>query len=524
MAYRRMEPEKLYEILRRRRDGQHVSEIARQTEVDRKTVREYLRQFDAAGWLGPASPTRESFLAAFATLQIQRDRSRPASGRLTPYIDEIRALVSGPEPVKPKTAYRIIKRKYNLNVSYATFKRFYRTHGIRPPARSIIRIELPPGKELQMDYGQVGRWLDPLTGRQRVVYAFCGVLAHCRLPFVQFVFTQDGVSFAQSFVAMFEYYGGAPLTVTIDNLKSGVLKPDLYEPEINPAFAELCDYYGVFVNTARVRRPTDKGKIERFVPVARELFRELKALSPNVTLDDLNRAATQWCRDTYGQHKHGTTGEKPYEIFQHREQPALRALPPVRFSVPLWKPAKVHPDQFIQFEGRFYSLPPQFIGRTVMVKKTGKIAHIFANRVLVRSYPLTGQRRSYVKADFPDGVRDMLAGDYPRLLLRKAKALGPATHAYIEETLSPHAYLNSRRAHGLLTVLEKFRDTPDYIDLVRTAHARKIVHPRVLRTLLETRTVTRPELEIIPRSPAGNQMLRDASYYFTDAIQTGGKY
>ena len=125
----------------------------------------------------------------------------------------------------------------------------------------MIRIELPPGLETQIDYGKVGLLEDPSTGKRRVIWAFCGLLSHSRLPFIQFVYTQNQSSFAESFIDMFEYYGGLTEIQSIDNLKSGVIKPDLYDPKLNRTLIEVAEYYDTFIDPCRVGKPTDKAKI-----------------------------------------------------------------------------------------------------------------------------------------------------------------------------------------------------------------------------------------------------------------------
>lgn len=115
---------------------------------------------------------------------------------------------------------------------------------------------------------------------------------------LNFVFHKIKVHF--SHVRMFEFYEGCPSMILLDNLKSCVIKPDLYNPETNKAYLEMADYYGICINTYRVRMPKDKGKIERFVPTARELFRILKKLFPTNLIHELNKNALGWCKETYG--------------------------------------------------------------------------------------------------------------------------------------------------------------------------------------------------------------------------------
>jgi transposase len=265
MGYRRMNKRDLWEIYRRWRAGQPLSHIAAAEGRDRKTVREYIASLHDLGLGADEMMGQQQFyLRVEKLLPGRSDRPAPGRVQLARHREEIRELINREkEPLKPKTAFLVVEKKYQLEVSYETFKRYARREGLsRATSRPMIRIELPPGLETQLDYCKVGTLVEPVTGKSRVVWAFCGVLAHCRLPFVQFVRTQDQVSFVGSVVSMFEYYDGVSEFISIDNLKSGVIKPDLWDPQINRALAEAAEHYGVFVDPCRISRATDKAKVE----------------------------------------------------------------------------------------------------------------------------------------------------------------------------------------------------------------------------------------------------------------------
>jgi transposase len=266
MGYRRMTKRDLWEIYRRWRAGQSVTRIARSQGRDRKTVREYIEGMRRHGVQAEDAELgqQEFYRIVEALLPQQTDRPMPAREDLERHWVEIHEMINRSEdPLKPKSAFIVIKRKYQIAASYETFKRFARERGLsRAERRRMIRIELPPGLETQLDYGRMGMLPDAVSGRNMVVWAFCGILSCSRYPFVQFVRTQDQISFVGSVVDMFEYYDGVTEAVSLDNLKSGVIKPDLWDPQLNRAFAEAADHYGVFVDPCRVARATDKGNAE----------------------------------------------------------------------------------------------------------------------------------------------------------------------------------------------------------------------------------------------------------------------
>jgi transposase len=511
MSYRKMRKRDLWEIYRRWQAGQSVSRIAANERRDRKTVRLYLGGLEELGLAAgqvPVDPQR-FYEMVESLLPVRTQRPSPGSEQLRRHTEELRELINRTkEPLKPKSAFEVVKTKHTLAVSYETFKRFARQQGLsRPQRRAMIQ-------ETQLDYGRVGTLRDAATGANRVVWAFCGLLAFSRLPYVQFVWTQDGPSFVGSTVLMWEYYGGTTQWMSIDNLKAGVIKPDLWDPQINRGLAEAAEHYGVFVDPCRVQRSTDKGKVERFVPVARELFRMLKELHPSVGLVELNEHALRWCREVYGAREHGTTGVAPMEAFEE-ERDKLKPLPAERFQVPVWKPVSVHAgDQFLSFDKKRFSLPPAWKGRSLWARYAAPLLQLYHDERLIRQYVINGSQRLYwVPEDFPAEVREMINGGYPAWILTKAREYGQSAVELLASVLQPHAYLNARRARGMLDLLAAHHGRPYFEEVCVRARRRGVVLPATLKRMLEA-AANRPAFQQqLPISALGAKMVRDVRYY-----------
>jgi transposase len=246
--------------------GESGRTIANALSLDKKTVSLYAKRI--VGLNLPDDLDYLELLRRLSGLISENRKPTPSQVPLAPYADEIRMLIAGnkethQEPMKAKTAWEVVSRRHDLaeSTSYETFKRFVRAKGlVRPPQTPVPRIETEPGEEVQIDYGKVG--MRDVGTRRRVVNAFCGILAASRLPFISFVLSQDEVSFSHSVADMFSFYGGVTRRINLDNLKSGVLQPDIYDPALNRTFGELCDYYDVIADPARVASPKDKGNAE----------------------------------------------------------------------------------------------------------------------------------------------------------------------------------------------------------------------------------------------------------------------
>lgn len=514
MGYRLVTEETVYQIFRRWHAGQRISEIKAQEGCDRKTIRAYLAELEVRGFSREQPfPERESIGAAIREIIPKHERGRDSFETLRPFTDEFKSLITDSrEPVLPKTAFEIVREREGLSVSYESFKRFARAHDLsRTERRQMIRIELPPGLETQIDYGKVGLLADAATGRDRVVYAFCGILSHSRLPFIQFVYTQDQRSFVTSIIDMLEYYGGATESLSMDNLKSGIIKPDIWDPKLNRTCAEMAEHYGVFIDPCRVATPTDKGKIERLVPSARELFRKLKKLHPTADIHALNRKAIEWCRDEYGAREHGTIRQAPMAVFDSVEKERLKSLPADRFDAPRWQEVLVHPDQFFGYARKRYSLPALYRHKKVWIRENGRILQVFDNHQLIREYVMTAKVMNYEPKDFPETVREMMDGGYPRYLLEQSRAYGEQAYRLIESVLAPHAYLNSRRAQGMLRVMAEHVSRPYFNEACTAALASRVKLPKTFKEML-TSAAEQLRFEFnIEMSEEGRAMVRPIS-------------
>ena len=515
MGYRRVNAETLHSIVQRLRAGDSKRRIAASLGLDRKTVNQYVTGIEKV--VLPHGLGYQETLVLLSGLLSENRKPKPAHAALEPWETEIRSLISGNkeehrDPMKAKTAWQVISRRHELDgkTSYESFKRFVRDRGLAaPPVGAVARLESEPGEETQIDYGKMGT--REVETRRRIVYAFCGKLCASRLPYIQYCTSQDAFSFALSFSTMLDFYGGSTKRVNLDNLKSGVITPDIYDPTINRTFAEACEHYGVLVDPARIASPKQKGKVERMVPEARELYKRLDALYPQATLEELNEHARLWCLQEYGGKRHGTTGISPRQAFEEIEKPLLKPLPDQPFVPATWRTAKVHPDQFIQSGGKYYGLPASYIGKQVEVRITSSLVTIHHEYKVVRTYVVSTKRRMYLKEDFPEYAQPFVPGSYASFLCAKAQRLGSQVEHYIRSMLETGGNLCLRRTQGCLAVIEKHKTDRGLSHVIGQAITLCIHSPGTLRRLFEEEASQ--NLIPFPLSQTGKAMTRSAEYY-----------
>lgn len=509
----------IWEIIRRWHERHSISQIAKGLGYDRKTVRSYIRLARACGLgLEKPLPPKDDILLMLKNHEPALGRSSTAQVLLGPYLEEISQLVNDQElALTPKSAFLVVCERHGLSdkVSYSSFKRFVASHREKiDPLVSTCRLEVPPGAEVQIDYAKIGLFFDALTERRRTLYAFIGTLSHSRLKYIELTFTQDQVSFVSSHVRMFEFFGGVPIRVVLDNLKSGVIKPDLYDPLFNRSYHDMAEHYGCFLDPARVARPKDKGKVERDVQTVRQAVRRILVLNPSISLGELNHAALIWSKQDYGMHLHGTTKEKPSVVFTERERPALKPLPESPFEVSCWKQATVHPDHYIQFRCKAFSVPSAYVTKKVWIQATEHLLRVFHDERLIAQHVITRGYRHTDHRHFPENIRAMLdkSGIHQHLLERSRTLGGEDFYEMIRHLLELDAFVNLRRAQGLVSVAEQAA-APTLVN--RAAHFMREnrVHntPRELRFVLEklqTQDETSRCLEEL-----SEEFVRDVSYF-----------
>jgi transposase len=257
--------------------GRSQSEIATSLGVDRKTIRKYLAPAIAAGIApgGPPVTTAEwtdlvsGWFPALADTRL-RQTTWPEIERRRDYIAEMLKL-----GVTQATIHQRLRDEQGLQASVASLKRWVAANlpdEVRRDQVTVLGEEAEPGAEAQIDYGHLGSWVDPRSGRKQRVWAFVMVLACSRLMFVRPVLRMDQRAWTEAHVEAFAFFDGVPARLVPDNLKTGVDKPDLYDPKINRSYAELAEHYGTLIDPARAAKPKDKPRVERPMPYVRDSF------------------------------------------------------------------------------------------------------------------------------------------------------------------------------------------------------------------------------------------------------------
>ncbi|HET6954561.1 MAG TPA: DDE-type integrase/transposase/recombinase, partial [Acidimicrobiales bacterium] len=165
---------------------------------------------------------------------------------------------------------------------------------------------------MQVDFGRMGLVFDLVSGRDRVVHALIFTACFSRHCFVWLTHRQTTEAVIAGCEAAWAFFGGVFRTLIPDNLSAVVDGADALEPRFNQAFVEYAQARGLVIDPARVRSPQDKPRVERQVQFVRGSF---FAGEEFIDLGDAQRRGEAWCRERAGRRIHGTTQQRPAEVF-----------------------------------------------------------------------------------------------------------------------------------------------------------------------------------------------------------------
>ncbi len=517
MARRQVTMNEIVEMIYQWHQGAGFKAIRRSLGFDRNTIRKYVGLAQAVGVRrGDPFPQESELVRRLKEVQTSGLlRETPGQDLIVPHrewIEELLRRTEAKEAITAKQIWRLFRERTDLAIGYCTMKRYLRSqfHLGAPPV--TVRLEVAPGSQAQVDFGRVGMMVDPATGKARRAWAFIMTLSYSRHRFVRMVFRQDADTWIDCHIRAFEYFQGVPATIVLDNLRSGVIKPDVYDPVINRAYGELERHYGFVADPAKVRMARHKGKVERNVPVVRQ---HLLAGRSFQDVDEANERALKWCREEIGMEVHGTIQRRPFEVFQKEEAACLKPLPREVFERPLWKKCTVHPDHHIVFDRSFYSLPTRVIGREVWARGGRHQIRIFLDEELIKIHEralLPGTWRTDL-SDYPTEKLAYLM-PAPTHCRSKAAQIGPQTDALMRQILGDQAMRNLRKAQAVLRLAEKYGPAAMEAAAQRALSFGNFQY-RSLKTMLEKGWLPAddPPQPSLPLSPLGQSFLRPPQYF-----------
>jgi len=449
----------VFTLLERKRSQR---EIHRLTGIDRKTIRRYEQLYraqaaEASNSPGvatgsgqgqeqippPRPPVPEA--GSDALIEACPAHARCACEPYRAWIEEQVRLQRNATAI-----YQDLVDQFGFSARYNSVKRFVRTLR-RVDPEQFDRLEFAPGEEAQVDYGEGALTREPKTGRYRRPRLFVMTLRYSRRSFRRVVWKSSQQTWARLHEEAFRYFGGSSSYVVLDNLKEGVITPDLYEPEINHVYAAVLAHYGAIADPARIRDPNRKGTVENAIQHTQGTALRGRRFE---TLEAQNEFLMHWEQTWAALRIHGSTKRQVEAMFQE-ERPHLRALPLEPFRYFTESIRTVWDDTTVRVDNSSYAARPAPIGSTVLIR-------LYEHAIEIRDHKTQALLRTHPRAPYPGSLllpeaeRPFNPSRQTAFLLSQAEAIGAQTHALCQRLFDTEGRVGQRSMWGILALAKKY--------------------------------------------------------------------
>ncbi len=457
MANRRKSMRKVRQVLRLAWEaGLNKRQIARSLSMSPTTVGEYLYRAEAAGLSWP--------------LPAEMDDAQ-LEARLYPVVPKGKAD-KRPLPNWPEVHQELKRKGVTLlllwqeykaihpeGLQYSQFCERYRYFASKLDL--VMRQHHRAGEKLFVDYaGQTVAVVDRATGEICEAQIFVATLGASNYTYAEATWTQGLPHWCASHIRTFEFLGSVPALLVPDNIKSAVTRPCRYEPQANATYEELAEHYGTAILPARVRRPRDKAKVEQSVLLVERWILAKLRKHTFFSLAELNAAI----RELLAQ-----LNTRPFKklpgcrktLFEQLDRPAMKPLPPERYTYAQWKKARVHIDYHVEIEGHYYSAPYQLVKQELDVRLSAHTVELLYRGKRVASHRRSSLRgRHTTLEEHMPHAHQQYAHWTPQRLVRWAEKTGPATAQLVATILSSrkHPQQGFRSCLGIMRLGKNYTD------------------------------------------------------------------
>ncbi len=382
------------------RDGLKSSQIAEKVGADPRTVQKWLDE------------------------KTYRPRvSVPQDTIITPFKQEINRMLEK----HPYTATQVFQhlQEEGYQGSYSTVKRF--VNKVRPNhSTAYLKLSFAPGECGQVDWGSFGSV--NVGNTRRRLSLFVMVLCYSRLMYVEFTVSQTMEHWLSCHQHAFEFFGGVPSRIMVDNLKSAVLKRIVgQDPVFNQKYLDFSQHYGFGISACNVRKGNEKGIVESGVGYVKKNF--LKGLEIS-DFSHLNPAGKNWLENIANSRIHGETKKIPKDLFQE-ESPYLQSLPIHPYDSGTITQVRASSQFRISLDSNRYSVPAEYAGCKLTMKVyTDRLCFYHEEKLLARHTRCYDRNRDIEDPDHPKALLEKRRNAKTQVIYKRFLTLSPRSEEY----------------------------------------------------------------------------------------------
>lgn len=513
MPTEKLSMRKIREILRlHHEEALGNREIARRLKLGAGSVSRYLARARAAKLLWPLTDewTEDKIYAVlFPSTSKHPAHPRPDFGRIHKELKR--------KGVTLMLLWYEYQEFYPKGYSYSRYCELYQefTGKLKPSMRIIHQS----GEKLFVDYsGLTVPWVDKTNGELHKAQIFVAVLGASNYTFIEATADQSLLSWVQSHIHAFEFFGGITVCLVPDNLKSGVTKSHLYDPDVNRTYQEMADHYGLAVVPARSRTPKDKAKVEVGVQgIQRWILAPLRDVT-FFSVSEINEAIAPLLK-RYNERAFSELDGTRLSHYLEIDKPALKALPITPYSYAEWKRARSGIDYHIVVEKHYYSIPYRYIKEYIDVRIAPMTIECFhkGNRIALH-------QRSFKPGHSTDhGHMPRAHQDHaewtPQRMHSWANSIGPNTGQLIKALTELHKIPEQsyRSCLGILRMSKTYGNERLENAAIRALHIGAIRYKNIesiLKSGLDQQPLSLPTSESMAADPIRlHENIRGSKYY-----------
>lgn len=416
------------EVLRIYSNTRSVRATSGITGIPRSTVSDYVKRLEITG----ITP-EEAYLLPYDELKRrlfpEKESKKPPSRNLPD------VLHVATELKRPGVTWLLLWQEYKTNnpegYSYTQFKdRLQESMSRLDPSYRGIR---KAGELMPVDFSGTGiPYIDNTTIKKAEIFVSSLGASDCLFAFA--VKDQKTERFNECHVHAFNYYGGVPLIVVPDNLKSAVIKNTSLELNLNESYKDLARYYGFAISPARPYKPKDKPAVENGVKIVQRWIIAALRNHRFFSVSEINEAILPLL-NKYNERKLRGVNKSRFELLKELDLPSMKELPAKDYIYRIHVKRKVPRDYHIEIDGSFYSVPFSLITDTVDVWHSKSSVEIYHNGVIAAIHPKTERNTSTLPEHMPLNHKIMKERFNPKNFLNWGLSIGFNTAGFIKKIM-----------------------------------------------------------------------------------------
>jgi len=441
-------------VIHRLREGHSDRRIGREVKMDRSIVKKIRALSILHQWLDTSSamPT-DGEISKFWNSASKTQKQHP----LDLYRDDLEQWKK--EGYSAVVMHQVLKDQCSCDTQ--TIRRYLNKHFPDQVDPIMIRNTIP-GQDLDIDFGYLGKFLDD-EGTIRKAWVFSFRLRHSRRAYREVVLDQCAKTFLLAHIHAFEWFGGVPKNVVLDNCKAAIIQCTIDNDMIRRSYQELAEHYGFIISPCLPRTPEHKGGVEGDVKYTKSnflpcfLIRQKEKNISTSALKELVEALIHWGSEVADTHIVHGVGRSPLEIFNSEEKKVLRPLPASRWELTSWSQNVVRRDWRIMFDSSYYSVPYELIGKLVQVCVTTSLVRIFHDQKEVAYHERSKKKWEFKrKTEYAPPLKEEVLQCTREGLLSLAETMGSFTYQLVHKILSHPSIDKLRPVRHLLNLANKY--------------------------------------------------------------------